>query len=252
MKQFIKSYKAEVYQMIHSGLLWIHLIIPIIGVLLFCSYYSYSPWKNEDKIITYLQTLSTAFPVLIAIVVGISCEEEKNAGHFQRMLSVPYSKTISHLSKLMVLGSQGFIAVLLAVVGFGVVSKCMGNHTTGLLDYLKLAVLLFVSNLGWYMIQYIVSFQLGKGLALDLGIVGGLLSPLLALGLGDGIWQIVPCAWGIRLVSYALELIMKTGEYRLILLAFRQGFMSMLIITVLLLVMFLYWSKRWQGAEIEE
>lgn len=252
MKQFTRSYRAEVYQIVHSKLLWIHLVIPIIGILLFGSYYSYSPWGNEDKIIIYLQTLATAFPVLIAIVVGMSCEEEKSAGHFQRMLSVPYSKTISHLSKLMVLGSQGFMSVLLAIVGFGMVSKFMGNHAVGMLDYFKLAILLLVSNLGWYMIQYIVSFQLGKGLGLGLGIAGGLLSPLMALGLGDGIWQMVPCAWGIRLASYALELIIKNGEYRLIISVFKQGFMSMLMITMLLLVVFLYWSKRWQGTEIEE
>lgn len=252
MKQFINSCKSEAYQMIHSKLLGLHIGVPLIGIILFCSYYSYAPWENEDKILVYLQTVAIAFPILVAIVMAMSYEEEQDAGHFQRILSVPYSKTISHLSKLVILGSIGLMATLLTVVGFGFISRLMQNEAYGLLDYFKVAILLFIANFGLYMIQYIVSFQWGKGLALGLGIMGGLLSPLMYLGLGDGIWKLIPCAWGIRLVSYASNLVMNIDENGFMLQEFKQGFIVMSFIIILLLIIFLFWSNKWQGAKIQE
>ena len=252
MKAFINSCKAEFYQTIHSKLLGVHIVIPLIGIILFSSYYSYVPWENEDKILVYLQTVAMAFPILIAIVLAMSFEVEQNAGHFQRILSVPYSKTISHLSKLGILLLIGFMATLLTVVGFGIVSRLMGNEVYSILDYFKMTILLFIANIGLYMIQYIVSFQWGKGVALGLGIMGGLLSPLMYLGLGDGIWKYIPFGWGIRLVSYALNLMINVSENGWVIQEFKQGFMVMSLVIMLLLVIFLFWSNRWQGAKTQE
>lgn len=252
MKAFINSCKAEFYQIIHSKLLGLHIVIPLIGIILFSSYYSYAAWDNEDKILVYLQTVAMAFPILIAIVLAMSFEAEQNAGHFQRILSVPYSKRISHLSKLTILEVVGFIATLVAVVGFGIISRLMGNQIYSLLDYFKMATLLFVTNIGLYMIQYIVSFQWGKGLALGLGIMGGLLSPLMYLGLGDGIWKFIPCAWGIRFVSYASSLSMNASESKWIVQEFKESFMVMLVIIILISGIFLLWSSRWQGKNVQD
>ncbi|MGL4738935.1 MAG: lantibiotic immunity ABC transporter MutG family permease subunit [Cellulosilyticaceae bacterium] len=246
MKGFVRNYKAELYQMLHSKLLLVHLVVPLIGILLFTSYYSYVPWNDVDQVATYLQVVAMAFPILIAIVIGMDYEEEKHAAYFQRLLTVPYSRKLGHLSKLLALGTLGVIAVVITVVGFGIPAIAMGNHVIELITYFKLALLLFVTYIGWYIIEYIVSFRWGSGSALGLGITGSLLSAILAFDLGNGIWQVTPCAWGTRLVGYAFGMT-QTHADQAVRVLFEQGVGYMLIISLLLFILFAFWSERWQG-----
>ena len=251
MQTLVRNYKAEIYQMLHSKLLIVHLVVPMVGILLFVSYYRYAPWENTDKISAYLQAVAMAFPILAAIVIGMDCEGERNAANFQRILTMSHSKKLGHLSKLLALGTLGVMSVLITVVGFGILTIAMGNDVIGLVDYFKLAMLLFVTNIGWYSIEYIVSFNWGSGIALGLGIVGGLLSPLMVFDLGDGIWQMIPCAWGMRLVGYTFEM-MNASENQHIQGIFQQGFDRMIVISLLILFIFIIWSERWQGLGRQE
>ncbi|NRX93591.1 lantibiotic protection ABC transporter MutG family permease subunit [Clostridium beijerinckii] len=43
-----------------------------------------------------------------------------------------------------------------------------------------------------------MSIKLGSGASIGMGILEGLLSALLITGLGDGIWQWIPCGWSVK------------------------------------------------------
>lgn len=246
MGVLMRNYKAEIYQMLHSKLLIVHFVVPILGVIVFTSYYRYAPWKDLDQISGYLQIVAVAFPILVGIVMGIANEEERKAAQFQRILTVPYSKKIAHLSKFLALSTMGVISVLIAIVGFGMLAIARGNEVIGGMDYFKLAMLLFITHISWYTIEYIVGFNWGSGIAVGLGIVGGLLSPLLSFSLGDSIWQITPCAWGMRLIGYAFEM-MKDDKNPLTHQIFEHGIRYMIIISLIIFLIFMIWSEKWQG-----
>ena len=57
------------------------------------------------------------------------------------------------------------------------------------------------------MIQYLVVFYFGKGASIGIGIIGSLISALMLTGLGDGIWQVIPWAYSMRLSSYFILLL---------------------------------------------
>lgn len=77
MRELYHAVKSEGYLFLHSKLLGLHIGVPLLGITLFCSYYAYAPWADTDKILMYLQAVVLAFPLLIAIIIGMSYDDEK-------------------------------------------------------------------------------------------------------------------------------------------------------------------------------
>lgn len=50
MEQFMNYVKTDFYKFYHSQIVKIHLIIPIIAVICFLSYYTISPWSELKKL----------------------------------------------------------------------------------------------------------------------------------------------------------------------------------------------------------
>ena len=161
----MRHLRSEFYQMIHSKLWIIHVVIPMIGILLFTAYHVYAPQNAINTLVGFFEAMAMAFPFLIAIVVSMNEEEEQKAGRFQRMLFVPYSTWISHITKWIALEIIGLGATLLVVMGFGIMFRLSGQSILTLKDYFEMAVLIWASMIGLYLMTYIVSFQWGKGFA---------------------------------------------------------------------------------------
>ena len=76
MIEFKKLIKADIIKFKSTQIPWMHLYIPILGLIIFLSYYSYTPWTSFSKISAYLQVLSITFPMLIGIITSIVAEQE--------------------------------------------------------------------------------------------------------------------------------------------------------------------------------
>lgn len=244
------SLKSDLYKLCHSSLLLIHFLVPVIGIILFIWYYSFSPWKETDKLSAYIQILSISFPILIGIITSILVEGEQDAGGFQMLLSIATPKYVPHITKLIWLIIFGFCASLVALVGFGMSFNLLGYKSFTLMFYIKTAVLLSISVLPLYLLQYLVSFIFGKGYSLGLGIIGSLLSALLLTGLGDGIWMFLP--WGIAgrfsdnlLMSKIMNIdFLKFG-------GMMQSITFLFLYTFLFLIALIYLSRKWEGRRLE-
>lgn len=252
MKEIYYAVKAEVYRFLHSKLLAIHIGVPLLGIGLFCSYYSYAPWKDEDKIFAYLQAIVLAFPLLIAVIVAMSYDDEKEAAQFARMLTVPYRRSVIHLSKLVVLIQFGILATFGAIFGFGVISRIMGNQALNGAGYVGMFIAILGSQLCLYILQYVVSFRWGKGFGLGLGVLNVLMSALMYTGLGDRIWYFFPCAWGIRMISYLAESSIYHRGSTFIRHELIKGCGTMGLMTILSLVVFMIWADKWQGVKAQD
>lgn len=248
---FYSSLKSDLYKLCHSPLLLIHFIVPVVGMILFVWYYSFSPWNESDKLSAYIQILCVSFPVLIGIMTSILAESEQKSGGFQMLLSTATPKYIPHITKLIWLILLGFCSSLLALVGFGIGFSILGYTTFKLLFYIKTAVLLSISVVPLYLLHYIISFLAGKGYSLGLGIIGSLLSALFLTGLGDGIWTFLP--WGIT--ARFSETLLVSNLMNIDFLKFNgiiQSMIFILIFTFVFLIALILLSNKWEGRKSED
>ncbi len=248
---FFTNLKSDLYKVFRTPLWLIHVVIPVIGIVLFVWYYSFSRWDEMNKLSAYIQTLSVTLPVLIGIITSVLAEMEQKAGEFQSLLVVANPKYVTHISKLILLVLFGFASALLALVGFGMCFMCMGYTTFHLLFYVKTAILLIMSVFPIYLLQYIVSFLYGKGFSIGLGIVGGLICTLLLTGLGDGIWWYLP--WGIT-ARFSESLLMSSLsnieflQYNGII----QSVIVILLFSLAFIALLILIFNKWEGRKSED
>jgi len=50
MKQLKRLLKADIMKLKSTPLVWIHILVPLLGLALFLSYYSYAQWNDIGKI----------------------------------------------------------------------------------------------------------------------------------------------------------------------------------------------------------
>ncbi|SHO47658.1 lantibiotic immunity ABC transporter MutG family permease subunit [Anaerocolumna xylanovorans] len=251
MKSLFNNIRAAVFKMLHSNILFLHLLVPVLGILVFCGYYSVSSWSERDKVYGYIQAVAIVFPLMISIAVSMLYELELKAGNFQTILSAPYSRIIAHGGNFISLCLLGVFASIVTVMGFGVVFRLMGFVKFSIAFYFKLSLIMFLSNVALYFIQYIICFIAGKGLSLSFGIVGTLLSPLLYLGLGDIIWRYIPYGYGIRIAAYYCERYTDSNSCKAIAHNFEADTVTAGVITIILAGIFIIWSNLWQGKSVK-
>ena len=99
MIELKKLIKADIIKLKSSQIPWMHLYIPILGLVIFLIYYSYAPWTSFSKVSSYLQVLSITFPMLISIITSIIADQEYMAGGFQNILIASETKYLSIISK---------------------------------------------------------------------------------------------------------------------------------------------------------
>lgn len=249
MKSLINCIKAESYKMIHSKLILLHIGVPLSAIIVFIGYYSYSPMDEVNKLTLFIQAVAMVFPFLISIIITMSYEQEAYSESFQYILSAPFSRMKMHLSKMFILLVFGFASSILTVCGFGFLFRSLGYQTYPFNMYVQLSLILYITNLAIYFLQYIIAFTFGNGISLAFGIVGLILSPLLYLVLGDVIWKYIPFGWGIRMSSYFLEL--KTSEVvePLFVEEFRAGAINIFLITICCILVYCLWCRNWQGSK---
>ena len=112
MRNFVRYLSADAIKIKRSPALWMHFLIPVIGIFLFLIIYAFLRDKVGDAITSFLGCMMAAFPVLIGIVTGLSAEQEAEAGHSQELLF--------HPSRLQALFSKIVLFFLLGGMAMGV------------------------------------------------------------------------------------------------------------------------------------
>lgn len=226
-----------------------HLIIPPGVAAIFLLYYVYTPWKAESKIEAYYQVLAMGFPILIGVFCAQLAGQESSAGAFQNMLSVQRRVAV-FFSKLLLLLLSGLGAVLLASGLFGAgFYFLLRERAVGGTCYFAAALVLFGSQLFLYVLHLFLAFAMNKGVTVGVGIVESLLSALLLTGMGEGVWPLVPAAWGGRLVTLLLR---KYSFCAMIGADARLAACVCILATVGSMVAFGVWACRWEGVRGNE
>lgn len=226
-----------------------HILIPVIISGIFLSYYSFSAWSDQTKVVAFYQAVGAGFPVLIGIFTAGVVEQEQNAGEFQNLLTLP-EKCAAFVSKLLLLLMFSLFALLLTAVLFGFVfDGWIAKDTMGISIHLAAVFIMWCSSIPVYIWQYIVAFTFGKGVSAGVGIASGLVSALMLTGLGDYVWKYTFISWTGRMPYMYLKWIFgEAGVGKELVTATLFG----CIFTVGSMIYYLWWISRFEGCRISE
>ena len=251
MIEFKKLIKADIIKFKSTQIPWMHLYIPILGLIIFLSYYSYTPWTSFSKISAYLQVLSITFPMLIGIITSIVAEQEYIAGGFKNILIASETKNLIIMSKFTLCLLFGSLSTILAVVGFYIGYSFIDSNIYPIYINLAIVAILIGSNIFLYILHLFLSFRFSKAVSIGVGIAESLVAALFLTGMGDGRWPFLPSSWSIRFTS---SLLMKYQSAEDILLDqdLKLGIIISIVLTFISFVIMLVWFKNWEGNRTEE
>lgn len=246
MKELWRNIKGEVWKMRHTLLPWLHVLIPLLGIVVFLLYYRFAAWSDEGKVSGYIQVLSVVLPLVISVVCSMSVEAEEGS-HFQTFLGTSVYRGNPLFAKWIVLSGMGLGSILLAVTGFAAGYRLMtGRAVMSERVFLILAVILWLGSGSIYLFHLFLNLAFSKSISLCAGTAELLVSALFLTGLGEGRWQFVPCSfsgrWSGDLLLYwngrvSLAYLMKSLEI-------------CAVVTVIVWGVILWWFHYYEGKKI--
>lgn len=234
-----RAMRSELVKLHHTPFIFIHILVPIAGGLLFTSYFAmYQSVSDYNRFKLVFEIIITFFPLLISIITGLNTLSEDHTSHLQVMLAIPNRKTV-FCGKLFVLLGSGVLSFIGMVVLFsGLVTL------NGLISYipvlmlLKMTAVITFGNIIIYIFHLFIGLKWGLGASLFLGVFESLQVILYSNITLSGGWKYIPFAWAIELSHYVSdgELICHTNE-----------FIIMAIFTIIALVAAVFWISQWEG-----
>lgn len=248
MKTFFRYLHSDFMKIKRSSVLWIHILVPIAGIVLFLFSYVIKEQEAGSMVESFLGAMASAFPIAIGLVCSMTAEQESDAGNFQGLLTGP-SKLHPFFSMTVMILILGFGSSLLASFGFKAgLAIFLHEVPFGVDFYLYSAILIYTSNLFIYFFHLFLSLRFNKNVSIGVGIVESLISLLLLTGLGDEWWIFIPCGWALRLLKPFFQL----GGVIPINPEINAAITLCCIETVLILVFVIIWFIRWEGKKTEE
>lgn len=248
--ELYQNVKGELWKMRRTLLPVLHVLLPVLGILVFLFYYSFAAWSDEGKISGYIQVLSIVFPLVVSIICAMSVEMEEK-GHFQTFLGVAVYRGNPLFAKWLVLAAMGFAAILLAVLGFTKGFQLRAGKvllSTG--EALTLAWALWLCGMNLYLFHLFLNLAFSKNISLWVGTAELLVAALFLTELGEGRWQFFPCAWGGRWCGYLLQCWIGSGtaatEYMI------RNLVISAIITLLLWCGVFLWIPFYEGRQCKD
>lgn len=199
----LRLVKSDFLKMRRTSFYSLHIIMPLIGIIVFLYYFSYSTMTPLRKFEGYLESLSIVFPTLIGVLTANIVKVELNAGKYKEVLGNKNGRFKPLLSKVIILLICGFTSLTIAVIGLYLGLKYILNqYTISINLYVICIFILFSCEIFLYILHLFISFQFGSMVSISIGVFESILSALMLTGQGDRVWQFIPSAWGVRLPGY--------------------------------------------------
>ncbi|MGO5053887.1 lantibiotic immunity ABC transporter MutG family permease subunit [Lachnospiraceae bacterium LCP25S3_G4] len=247
--EILRAVRSEVIKMKHQFFYLFHVLLPVIGVVVFLTYYRISIWDIVSKVSSYYFAIAAAFPVGIAVMIGKSVEVEQE-NQFQRFLMYPNRWGIFFAKFLL----NYFMGSLTAVIAVMLFQKCLFG-TCEFLFSVNIILTLWVTNLIIYEIHLFLTLYFGKVISILTAVCGSIIGIVMITGLGEYVWKWVPYCMAGRIMGYLalLEYGKNTNTeamfYRKqIISAFPEVLGWIVILTIGISI----WVYRWEGRSAQE
>ncbi|MBO1305376.1 lantibiotic immunity ABC transporter MutG family permease subunit [Enterococcus sp. 669A] len=241
----LNQLKADTLKLRRTPFFLLHLLIPLLGIVIFISYQQITPYQAEALSINYDQLLALIYPLIAVWMCTIVTDQEFEAGGGFFLLYTP-SRKRTLLSKLLFLTVFGLMACLLVVLGYHLlVSGLNTDYKLPIAISFQLALVIWCCSLFQYFFHTWIGLRFGRNVNFAVAAFELLLGALLLTGLGETIWFFFPCAWGVRLVPLVAN--QAWGQFGL-----QLGVIALLLFTVVMGVLLFAWFPRWEGRKNEE
>lgn len=234
----IVSIRSELVKLWHTPYWAIHVLVPLIGAILFIFYFVfYSSVNGYEKLKLITELTAMVFPLLISVIVGLSVSQEEKSSHFQTMLTVP-NRCKTLLAKLSVLYLSGVISLVALYALFSIGASISITEVFPWTFMLQAVFGLAFGSFVIYTLHLLLSLKFGLGISLFWGVFECLQCILFSNIELQGIWRYIPFAWSVnwikdvfsgRLVEHGLEWIVIA------------------VLTDCILVAVLFWFSHWEG-----
>lgn len=250
MSSLLNQLKADKVKLSRTSFFWLHLIIPVVGIVIFVSYMGMTPYRAQVLTGGYFQVLGTIYPIIIALLTSIISEQEAEACYSFFMLANT-SRRNTLFSKLFYLLFTGLVSCLLIAFGYGFLAPmARAGYNPSLVLLVKAVLTLWGTSIFQYLLHTWLSFRFGRGANFGMAAFEFLLSALMLTGLGDTMWMFFPCAWSSRMMSIILNASIEGAI--LSFLPQELIYTIVVVLTLLMLAFLLFWFLRWEGQESEE
>lgn len=248
--ELYRNIQGELWKMRHTLIPVMHVLIPLLGVGVFLAYYSFAAWSDEGKVSGYIEALSVVLPLVISVICSMSVEMEER-GHFQTFLGVAVHRRVPLFAKWMALSGMGLAAILLAVLGFvGGYRLMAGTAVLSAGKYLALSAVLWIGGMDLYLFHLFLNLAFSRNLSLCMGTAELVICALFLTGLGEGRWQIFPCAWGGRWSSYLLQCWIGNREWSVEYVS--ANLTPGILVTVVLWCAVFLWFPLYEGRQCRD
>lgn len=245
------SIKSDFEKIKRQSILILHVVLPILAVIVFTVYYSYTHFNPASKASGFLEMATLLLPALIGVVSAMAVDQESSAGSFQHMLT-SHIKIVPFLSKIIVTLLLGLSAMLILTCGFSTTFKyILHQNPFGFSYYLYAAFILFLSSIFVYVLHFIVSFKFGGNASIGLGIFETLLAALFNTDLGSGKWMFMPCTWGMRFIMNFHKFMLKTKNFSNGLSELHLGILLCALGSIAITIFACLWFLNWEGRKSE-
>lgn len=232
----ISAIHSELIKTKHTPFMALHVIVPLMGTLLFVLYYSmYINVPDSEKLNLILEITSTIFPLLISVIVGMNVASEEKASHFQTLLAVRCRSKLL-LAKLIVLYSAGLTSLffMFTLFGFGIsfmkLTRGLPLNMFVFNMFVQAVIGLAFCNLILYIFHLFLNLKFGLGISFLWGVFECLQSILYSNIELRGIWRYIPFSWSMNWVH-------DTLHHKLAAYAAQWWLIAILTVCILLLTM---------------
>ncbi len=238
MRTWIRLLWVENYKMKHTILPIMHVGIPLVGSILFLLYYGAVSWDGITQVSCFMEIVGLGYPFLVSLICSRSMRLEEG-NHYQTFLGGSAGRIPALLAKCVSLQLFGLAAVILGIGFFGLGEiYLLGNTDIPAMAYPVGILALWIGSLLQYPIHLFLNMRFSQSVSMGIGVAQSVLAALLITGLGEGIWQFVPCSWSIRLAILALKGIVIPGE-----VVFPEGGQICLLIGGAICVIIFIWFQ---------
>ena len=177
-------------------------------------------------------------------------DSENEAGHFQNMIGVIQSKTISFMSQTTMMifsyGAAIFITIFIYTLALKFLVGVNEVHFT--LYYLT-GIIFIGTSIFQYFFYQVVGYKYGIGICSICGFGGLIIVALSLTTIGDKIWGFLPWAWANRFSEYLTDYWKMTDITLFSNPMLVTGGYSFLILTVGMAVLSIVWINNWTGGK---